>query len=125
MSGGFGRQRSGDGAFRSVLPLLPSTSLYSSRPICGRCVSSEPGPGLKAENKAKIAETLIILLHVTTVQHSSSPSSSSGTSVQCAGPSGTGSSARDDIDVDFAMVKALELAEGGKTIRERRIGEWC
>lgn len=30
---------------------------------------------------------------------------------------------KDELDVNFALVKALELAEGGSNIRERRIGE--
>ncbi|OCF59365.1 hypothetical protein L486_03869 [Kwoniella mangroviensis CBS 10435] len=53
---------------------------------------------VRGQSKSKIAETLIILLHCLMLRH------------------------RTEEDVEFALVSALQLAEGGRTIAERRIG---
>lgn len=45
-----------------------------------------------------MSESLIILLHTQTFEHTS-------------------------IDAEWALVHALQLAEAGRTIKERRIGE--
>lgn len=48
--------------------------------------------------QTKIAEHLIVILHCSMLRHNV------------------------DDDLDFALIPALKLAEGGKTIQERRIG---
>lgn len=47
--------------------------------------------------QSRVADTLIILLHCATVTHT-------------------------PLDLDFALVPALKLAEGGRNMRERRMG---
>ncbi|WWD08222.1 hypothetical protein V865_006333 [Kwoniella europaea PYCC6329] len=54
--------------------------------------------GVRGQSTRKIADTLIILLHCLMLRH------------------------RTEGDVELAMVSALQLAEGGRTIAERRIG---
>lgn len=46
---------------------------------------------------SRIAQTLIILLHCDTVTHTA-------------------------VDLEFALIPALQLAEGGRTLAERRMG---
>lgn len=51
-----------------------------------------------SDSKSKIAQTLIILMHCATM-------------------------ARRPLNLDFALVPALQLAESGRTMKERRMGE--
>ncbi|WVF70367.1 hypothetical protein IAT40_005157 [Kwoniella sp. CBS 6097] len=53
---------------------------------------------LRGQSMGKIADTLIVLLHCSMLRH------------------------RTDDDLEFALLYALQLAEGGRTIGERRIG---
>ncbi|WVQ97544.1 hypothetical protein IAU59_004658 [Kwoniella sp. CBS 9459] len=53
---------------------------------------------VKGQSMGKIADTLLVLLHCSMLRH------------------------RTDDDLEFALVYALQLAEGGRTIGERRIG---
>ncbi|WWC87415.1 uncharacterized protein L201_002304 [Kwoniella dendrophila CBS 6074] len=53
---------------------------------------------VRGQSTSRISETLVILLHCVMLRH------------------------RAEDNVDFALVSALQLAEGGQTIAERRIG---
>nr|XP_019047754.1 hypothetical protein I302_04371 [Kwoniella bestiolae CBS 10118]OCF26684.1 hypothetical protein I302_04371 [Kwoniella bestiolae CBS 10118] len=53
---------------------------------------------VRGQSTSKVSDTLIILLHCLMLRH------------------------RTDDDVDFALISALQLAEGGRTLAERKIG---
>lgn len=64
--------------------------------------SSEEYSG--AEQQAKVADTLVIVLHCTMLRR--------------VGQGGAGGGE------DWALVAALDLAERGRSLRERKMGEW-
>ncbi len=49
--------------------------------------------------QGKIADTLLVLLHIGIMRHTT------------------------DTKLEFALISALQLAEGGKTVKERRVGQ--
>lgn len=74
--------------------------------------SSNYSPGARSP-QAKVAEKLIILLHCDMVS----------TEIQPRKSKSNGTGARGE-DMDWALLAALKVAEGGKTLGERRIGEF-
>jgi hypothetical protein len=52
----------------------------------------------RTDLKARLAESMIVLLHIAMIRHDTS------------------------TDLEFALVHALHLAESGQTIQEKRIG---
>ncbi|KAK8846534.1 hypothetical protein IAR55_005620 [Kwoniella newhampshirensis] len=66
--------------------------------IRGEIVRAKEVLGVRGQSTTKIAETVLILLHCAMLRHDSHE------------------------DLDFALVHAIHLAEGGKSIAERRIG---
>ncbi|WWC58926.1 uncharacterized protein I303_101471 [Kwoniella dejecticola CBS 10117] len=66
--------------------------------ISGEIKRAKKVLAIRGQSTSKISETLIILLHCQSLRH------------------------RTDEDTEFALVPALQLAEGGRSLVERRIG---